>query len=100
WIKKGLWIGIPAIISLACIYVFFLSKGQSPATQSKGLRITAETFSFPLSTPLLSGFSLDDYFHGLIFHFGRQEFSHQLAVIILLLLAILSLLLIALIFKN
>lgn len=100
WIRKGLWIGIPAIISLVCIYVFFLSKGQSPATQSKGLKITAETFSFPLSTPLLSGFSLDDYFHGLIFHFGKQEFSHAWAIAILVVLALVSLALVLYLLKK
>jgi hypothetical protein len=94
WIKKGVWIGVPAGLSLAGIFVLFLSKGQSPASVSKGIKLTAETFSFPLSTPLLSGFSLDDFFHGLIYNFGKPMISHPWAVVILIALAILSLLLI------
>jgi hypothetical protein len=93
-IKKGLWVGIPAALSLTSIYILFLSKGQSPATDSKGFKLTAETFSFPLSTPLLSGFSLDDFFHGLLYNFGRPMIAHQWAVVIVIVLAILSLLLI------
>jgi len=94
WVKKGLWIGVPAAISLATIYIFFLSKGQSPATVSKGFKLTAETFSFPLSTPILAGFSLDDFFHGLLYNFGRPMFSYGVSVTIIIVLAILSLLLI------
>lgn len=91
WIKKGIWVGIPATLSVAGIYVLYLSKGQSPASVSKGLKVTAEAFSFPLSTPLLSGFSLDDFFHGLIYNFGRPMIAQPLATIILVILAILSL---------
>lgn len=94
WVKKALWIGTPAGLSLAGIFALFLSKGQSPASVSKGLRLTAETFSFPLSAPLLSGFSLDDFFHGLIYNFGKPMISHPWAIVILIALAILSLLLI------
>jgi hypothetical protein len=94
WIKKGLWIGIPAALSLTTIYIFFLSKGQSPASVSKGFKVTAETFSFPLSTPILSGFSLDDFFHGLLYNFGRPMFSYGVSVTIVIVLAILSLLLV------
>jgi len=94
WIKKGIWIGVPAILSVAGIYFLFLSKGQSPASVSKGIKLTAETFSFPLSTPLLSGFSLDDFFHGLIYNFGKPMIAQPLATIILVALAILSLVLV------
>ncbi|WP_428328398.1 hypothetical protein [Mucilaginibacter sp.] len=94
WIKKGIWIGIPAAVSLAAIYFLFMSKGQSPATTSKGFKLAAETFSFPLATPLLTSFSLDDIFHGLIYHFGKPTVDHQWAILILVLLAVLSLLLI------
>jgi hypothetical protein len=100
WLKKGLWVGVPAVLSLVCIYVFFLSKGQSPATVSKGIKLTAESFSFPLASPLLSGFSLDDFFHGLLYNFGKPMFSHQWAVAILLILAVLSLLLVLCLIKN
>ncbi|MEP6611530.1 MAG: hypothetical protein ABJA76_06585, partial [Mucilaginibacter sp.] len=99
WAKKGLWIGIPAAISLVTIYLFFLSKGQSPASVSKGFKLTTTTFSFPLSTPLLSGFSLDDFFHGLLYNFGKPMFNHFWSVAIVFSLAILSLLLILALIK-
>lgn len=91
WVKRGLWIGIPAVLSVAAIYLFFLSKGESPATVSKGIKLTAETFSFPLAAPILSGFSVDDLCHGLIYYFGKPMFAHYQAVVILIMLAILSL---------
>jgi len=94
WIKKGLWVGIPAILSLAAVYVFFLSKGQNPTETAKGLKIAAETFSFPLASPLLSGFSIDDLAHGLLFHFGKVLVSPCWALGIVLLFAAFSLLLI------
>ena len=100
WLKKGLWIGVPAALSVAAIYILFLSKGQSPATVSKGFKLTTETFSFPLSTPLLSGFSLDDFFHGLLYNFGKPMFSHFWSVAIVFGLAILSLLLILMLIKQ
>jgi hypothetical protein len=94
WIKKGLWIAIPAAVSVACIYVFFLSKGQNPASASSGLKLTLKTFSFPLASPILSGFSVDDIMHGLIFHTGKPIVNAEWSLIVLILLAILSLLLI------
>jgi len=100
WIKKGLWIGIPAVLSLVTIYVLFLSKGQSPASVSKGFKLTAETFSFPLATPILSCFSLDDFFHGLLYNFGRPMFSYGISVTIVIVLAILSLLLVFSLIRN
>jgi len=100
WIKKGLWIGVPATLSLITTYVLFLSKGQSPATVSKGFKLTTATFSFPLSTPLLSGFSLDDLFHGLLYNFGKPMFNHFWSVAIVFNLAILSLLLIWALIKS
>ena len=100
WIKKGLCIGVPAALSLAAIYILFLSKGQSPASVSKGLKLTTATFSFPLSTPLLSGFSLDDLFHGLLYNFGKPMFTHFWSVAIVFSLAILSLLLILALIKS
>lgn len=100
WIKRGLPIAIPAAVSLAAIYFFFLSKGQSPASVSKGLKLSTETFTFPLSTPILSGFSLDDFFHGLIYNFGHPMFSHPVAIVILIVLAILSFALIMTIIRK
>jgi len=100
WIKKGLWVGIPAVLSLACIYVFFLSKGQSPASAAKGLKLAAETFSFPLASPVLSAFSIDDFAHGLIYHFGPQVFRPGWSIAILFLLSLISLVLILVIVRR
>jgi len=100
WIKNGIWIAIPAIIALGVIYLSFLSKGQNPASASAGLKLTLKTFAFPLASPLLSGFSIDDICHGLIYHTGKAIFSDWQAILILILLAILSLWLIRTIQKK
>jgi hypothetical protein len=92
WLRKGLWIGIPAAVSLAVIYIFYISKGQSPATTSNGFKVTLETFSFPLASPLLSGFSFDDLVHGLIYHTGLPVFNPEWGIIILIAIALLSIL--------
>lgn len=100
WIKKGLWVGLPAVLSLASIYVFFLSKGESPASAAKGLKLAAETFSFPLAAPVLSAFSIDDLAHGLIYHFGSPLLSPGWSVPILFLLSLISLVLILVIVRR
>jgi len=68
WIKKGIWIGIPAITSLLLIYFLYLSKGENPASGGMGIKLTWQTFSFPLASPLLAGLSVDDMVGGLIYH--------------------------------
>jgi hypothetical protein len=99
-IKNGLWIVIPAVIAIAAIYIFFLSKGQNPASASAGFKLTLKTFAFPLASPLLSGFSIDDICHGLIYHTGKAIFNDWQAITILILLAILSLRLVKSILKK
>jgi len=100
WIKNGIWIAIPAIIAIAAIYIFFLSKGQNPASASAGLKLTLKTFAFPLASPLLSGFSIDDICHGLIYHTGKVIFNDWQSIAILILLAILGLWLVRSILKK
>ncbi|HWZ03719.1 MAG TPA: hypothetical protein VNX40_08915 [Mucilaginibacter sp.] len=100
WVKKGLWVGIPAVMSLACIYVFFLSKGQSPASAAQGFRLTAETFSFPLASPIISAFSIDDFAHGLIYHFGPALLPPGWSVVVLFVISLLSLILTLLIVRR
>jgi hypothetical protein len=63
-----MWIGIPAIASLFLIYIFYLSKGENPASAGMGIKLTWQTFSFPLASPLLAGLSIDDMVGGLIYH--------------------------------
>lgn len=94
WFLKGLWPGIPAAVSVACIYVFYLSKGANPSSDSGSLKLGWETFSFPLASPLLSGLSADDLCNGLIFHNDQILFTHPQAILLLLLLALLSIALI------
>lgn len=94
WVKKGLWIGIPAIISLAVIYISYLSKGVNPASGSTGLKLTWETFSFPLASPILSGFSIDDLMGGLLYHYDAGMLNAFWSLIAVLLAAVLSILII------
>ncbi len=99
-LKMGLWLAIPGIASLTCIYLFFLSKGESPATVSRGLKLTLQAFGFPLASPLLSGLSIDDMLHGLIFHTGKPIVELSWSVIIIALLAIASIKLIIGIWRH
>lgn len=84
------WIAVPAIISLAGIWIFFLSKGQNPASAVAPFKFTWKAFGFPLASPLLSGFSIDDLVHGLIYHTGKPLFTGTNAVVVMLILAVLS----------
>jgi hypothetical protein len=90
YVRNGIWIALPAIIAISTIYVFFLSKGQNPASAAAGFKLSLKTFCFPLASPLLSGFSIDDLCHGLIYHSGKPIFTDYQAIVILLLAAILS----------
>lgn len=94
WIKNGAWIGIPGIISIGTIIICYLSKGANPASDSSGLLLNWETFSFPLASPILAGFSLDDMVNGLLFHGNGSVLSPFWSLIVLLLAALLSILLI------
>jgi hypothetical protein len=98
-IKNGIWLAIPAIISLACIYIFFLSKGETPASASTGLKFSLQTFSFPLASPLVSGFSVDDIMHGLLFPTFSPMLTPEHTLWVLLLMAILSVILIGCIIR-
>jgi hypothetical protein len=100
WLKNGIWIGFPALVSVAMTWLFFLSKGQNPASASAGLKFTWKTLGFPLASPLLSGFSVDDLAHGLIYHTGTPLFSYLWSIIILVALAILSVWMVCLILKR
>jgi hypothetical protein len=100
WIKKGIWIGIPSVISLAAIYVFYLSKGVNPSSESMGVKLSWETFSFPLAAPILAGFSVDDVLHGLILHNNTPILNPLWSIITLLLIAVLSIWLIITIVRR
>lgn len=100
WLKNAVWIAIPAIISITTIWLFYLSKGESPASATNGLKFTWKTLGFPLASPLLSGFSVDDLSHGLIYHTDTPIFSHSMSIVVLVLLAILSVWLVCRILKK
>jgi hypothetical protein len=98
-IKNGIWIAIPAILSLACIYIFFLSKGQSPASASNGIKLSWQTFGFPLASPLVSGFSVDDIMHGMLYPTFSPMFTPGHIFLVLMLMALLSFVLITCIIR-
>ncbi|PTR01261.1 hypothetical protein C8P68_101495 [Mucilaginibacter yixingensis] len=91
WLLNGIAMAVPSILSLAIIYFGYLSKGETPTSAAAGLKVTLEAFAFPIASPLLAGFSIDDLTNGLIFHADKPIFNPQLTVIILLLLAVGSL---------
>lgn len=89
-VKNGLWVGVPALLAVAAIYIFFLSRGPTPASVSNSIKITLQAVCFPLASPVLSGFSADDIIHGLIYHTGIPVLNPVESLIVLLLLAVVS----------
>jgi hypothetical protein len=99
WIKKGFWLGIPAVLSIAAIYVFYLSKGTNPSSEAAGFKLSYEAIGYPMASPLLAGFSVDDLLNGLIFHIKEPGYTPTEITLILSVLIIVSLLLIALLLR-
>lgn len=97
--KNGVWLAIPAVLSLACIYIFFLSKGENPAAVSSGLKFNWQTFSFPLGSPIISGFSVDEIMHGLLFPTFTPFLTPGHTIVVLVFIAIISVALIAAIIR-
>jgi hypothetical protein len=100
WLIKGFWIGIPSVTTIAIIYILYLSKGGNPSSGSNGFGVNLESVAFPLASPILSGFSVDDLANGLLTHNDTPVFSEPAALAIVALLAVLSLWLIYLIWNN
>lgn len=99
WLLNGISIGIPAVLSIAIIYATYLSKGDNPASDSQGLKLAWETFSFPLAAPLLAGLSVDDLTNGLVNHAGPAVFNPLWTIIVIVLLAIISLTLVIYLYR-
>ncbi|RKR84991.1 hypothetical protein BDD43_5246 [Mucilaginibacter gracilis] len=99
WIKNGIVLAIPAAISLLVISKLYLSRGGNPASQSPGFRFSLEALAFPLGSPLLSGFSVDELSHGLINHQDPPIFNATQSMVVLLLTALLSIALFAAILR-
>ncbi len=91
WITNGLLIGIPVIFSLLFLYIFYLSKGDIPAQSFGRLHVLPETFLFPLASPIVSAFSIDEVCDGLIYQPDGTTVSYGAAVTILVISALLSL---------
>jgi hypothetical protein len=87
WLRNGVLLAIPAAVALAIIYFFYLSKGVNPSSPGGTWLVKPETFSFPLSSPLLSGLSIDELFNGLIYHADTAMLSYNWSIVILALLA-------------
>ena len=100
WLINGFWIGIPTVISVAIIYITYLSKGVNPSSASAGLDLSWKVVAFPLASPLLAGLSFDDLANGLIVHNDAVIFNPVQSIIIITILALLSLLLIYAICKR
>jgi hypothetical protein len=99
-IANGVYIGVPAMLALLIIYATYLSKGENPGSIALGIKFTWPALTFPLASPLLAGFSVDDLTNGLIYSTGPAMFSTTVAIIVLAVLAILSILLITYIIKK
>lgn len=90
WIKTGLWVAVPALAAIAAIYFLFLSKGLTPASDSSGIKLSLQATSFPVASPILSGFSADDMLHGLIYHTGKPVLDPRWSIVALVLFATFS----------
>ncbi len=91
WLRNGMLLIVPFISALVIIYIFYLSRGDNPVSGQRQFLIRPETFSFPLASPILSGFSVDELFDGLIYQPDGPKVSYHMAIFILIVLAICSL---------
>jgi hypothetical protein len=99
WARNGILIAIPFLAAIFIIYLFYLSNGSNPASETGKILIKPETFSFPLASPLISGFSIDEMLDGLIYQPDGARISYHTVIFILYILALLSLLYIITIVK-
>ena len=87
WLINAIWLAAPAATSFAVIYFGYLSKGHTPASGGAGLKLLWETFAFPLASPLISGFSIDELVHGFLYHPDGALFTYANSVAIIAVLA-------------
>jgi hypothetical protein len=92
WLRNGILLAVPMVIALATIYFFYLSKGENPSGSEGGLAFTPETFTFPMASPFIAGFSLDEMVNGFIYHSDPPLLSYGWATIALITLALTSVL--------
>jgi hypothetical protein len=91
WLRNGLLLAMPLIAAFAIIYIFYISKGPNPMAAGGQTLIRPETFGFPLASPILSGFSIDEFTDGLIYQPDGPKIAYQWAVLILTTFAFCSL---------
>jgi hypothetical protein len=99
WLKNGIVLFLPLAAACLVISVFYLSKGPNPSGESGHFLFKPEVVGFPLASPLLSGFSVDELMDGLIYQPDGPTVTYHLAIIILFALATSSLLFVWLIIK-
>jgi hypothetical protein len=92
FLKNGLLLAVPFIGAVAIIYIFYLSKGITPTSDQGALLVKPETFGYPLASPMLSAFSVDELFDGLIYRpDGSTGITYHSAIILVFVLAFCSL---------
>ncbi|MES2062878.1 MAG: hypothetical protein V4456_13210 [Bacteroidota bacterium] len=94
WLLKGFWIGIPALISVVAISRLYLSKGFNPSSISGGFDLSLKAIAFPIASPILAGFSVDDMVNGFFFQTEASVLSPGWVMPVLIFIAILSLVLV------
>jgi hypothetical protein len=80
WLRNGIMLAVPFICAIAVIYLFYLCKGPNPTSDHGPLLVRPETFTFPLASPMVSGFSIDDLVDGLIYQPDGPKISYHAAL--------------------
>jgi hypothetical protein len=94
WLFKGFWIGIPALISVIVISWLYLSKGINPSSVSGGFDLSLKAIAFPIASPILAGFSVDDLVNGFFFHTDAVILSPEWVMPVLIFIAMVSMVLV------
>jgi len=91
WLKNAALLAIPFICALIVIYVFYLSKNDNPTSDQGPMLVRAETFGFPLASPVLSGFSVDELTGGLLDQPVNPALTYHMAILLVYIAAFCSL---------
>jgi len=83
WLLNGILLAIPFVCALVFIYVFYLSKGANPTSDQGAILVKPETFLYPLGAPMVSGFSVDDLFDGLLYQPDGAHIAYHSVVMLL-----------------
>lgn len=95
WAKNALLLAVPFAGAILIIYVFYLSKGDIPLVSKEKLLLRPETVGFPLASPFLALFSIDEFVDGLIYQPDGPKISYHMAIVVLSALSFLSLVFVA-----